>query len=194
MNTEPDPADSLPSWLNVGDDGVTRCAWAGSAVDYREYHDLEWGRPIENDERLFEKICLEGFQSGLSWLTILRKREGFRAAFANFDIEKVARFDGSDVERLLADAGIVRHRKKIESTINNAKRAIDLSDEYGSLGAYFWGWEPTEIEGDRSGEMPVPSSATASSMPPSLFATEIVTAPSASVASRAFISRLSRTC
>jgi len=90
-------------------------------------------------------------------LTILRKREGFRAAFANFDVETVARFDDRDIERLLADAGIVRHRKKIESTINNAKRAIELSEEYGSLGAYFWGWEPAQIEGDRSGEMPVPS-------------------------------------
>jgi len=155
VSTEAGPA--VPSWLKVGDDGVTRCAWVGAAADYRDYHDLEWGRPVVGDTRLFEKICLEGFQSGLSWLTILRKREGFRAAFADFDVETVAAFDDRDVERLLEDAGIVRHRKKIESTINNAKRAIELSEEYGSLGAYFWSWEPDRIEGDRSDEMPVPS-------------------------------------
>lgn len=145
------------SWLVVGDDGENRCAWGGSTDDYVAYHDNEWGRPVSDDDRLFEKICLEGFQSGLSWLTILRKRENFRSAFADFDYETVADFGDDDVSRLLGDAGIVRHRKKIESTINNAKRAVELTGEFGSLGAYFWQWEPTEIEGDRSGEWPIPS-------------------------------------
>jgi DNA-3-methyladenine glycosylase I len=121
---------------------VERCPWAGSDPLYRDYHDREWGRPVADDRRLFEKICLEGFQSGLSWLTILRKRENFRTAFDGFDIEKVARYDNSDIERLLADAGIVRHRGKIVSTINNANRALALREEFGSLAAYFWGFEP----------------------------------------------------
>jgi DNA-3-methyladenine glycosylase I len=128
--------------LAKGEDGRLRCAWGASTPDYMAYHDHEWGRPITDDFRLFEKICLEGFQSGLSWLTILRKREAFRKAFAGFDYHKVARFKDKDVERLLGDAGIVRHRGKIESTINNAKRAIDLAHEKGSLAAYFWGFEP----------------------------------------------------
>jgi len=106
------------------------------------YHDHEWGRPVVDDTRLFEKICLEGFQSGLSWLTILRKRENFRRAFANFEIDKVARFGEKEIARLLGDAGIVRHRGKIESTINNAKRARELVAETGSLAAYFWRFEP----------------------------------------------------
>ena len=109
---------------------------------YIRYHDDEWGRPVTDDRRLFEKICLEGFQSGLSWITILRKRENFRRAFAGFDPAAVARFGARDVRRLLKDAGIVRHRGKIESTINNAKRALELIDERGSLAAYFWSWEP----------------------------------------------------
>jgi DNA-3-methyladenine glycosylase I len=125
-----------------GDDGRSRCFWQGGAPDYQDYHDREWGRPVVDDFRLFEKICLEGFQSGLSWLTILRKRENFRRAFAGFDIDKVARFGDRDVGRLLADAGIVRHRGKIESTINNAKRARELVAEAGSLAAYFWRFEP----------------------------------------------------
>jgi DNA-3-methyladenine glycosylase I len=107
-----------------------------------KYHDEEWGQPVIDDSRLFEKICLEGFQAGLSWLTILRKREAFRRAFAGFDIARVAGFAAPDVERLLGDAGIVRHRGKIESTINNAKRAQELVAEHGSLAAYIWGWEP----------------------------------------------------
>jgi DNA-3-methyladenine glycosylase I len=123
-------------------DGRTRCAWGGSHADYVAYHDTEWGRPVVDDHRLFEKICLEGFQSGLSWLTILRKRESFREAFAGFDFEKVARFRDAKVESLLQDAGIVRHRGKIESTVNNAKRARELADEHGSLAAYFWRFEP----------------------------------------------------
>src|SRR6188768_783918 len=112
------------SGLMTGADGVTRCAWAGDDPLYRRYHDAEWGRPVRDDRRLFEKICLEGFQSGLSWITILRKRENFRAAFAGFDLETVAAFRARDVTRLLKDAGIVRHRGKIVSTINNAKRAL----------------------------------------------------------------------
>lgn len=123
-------------------DGVTRCWWPGSDALYQRYHDQEWGVPVTDDCRLFEKICLEGFQAGLSWLTILRKRENFRAAFASFDFERVARFNGRDVRRLLGDEGIVRHRGKIESTINNSKRAVALRDECGSLAAYFWRWQP----------------------------------------------------
>lgn len=128
--------------LVVGEDGLARCWWHGGLEDYRLYHDNEWGWPVDEDRRLFEKICLEGFQSGLSWLTILRKREAFRNAFANFDIDAVARFDDRDVERCLADAGIVRHQGKIRSVINNARRAQELRDEAGSLAAYFWAHEP----------------------------------------------------
>ena len=123
-------------------DGLARCWWATGDPLYVAYHDQEWGRPVTDDRRLFEKICLEGFQAGLSWLTILRKRPHFRAAFADFDIDRVARFGARDVTRLLNDAGIVRHRGKIESTINNARHAAALRDECGSLAAYFWRWEP----------------------------------------------------
>ena len=126
----------------LGSDGVRRCWWCGDDEEYLAYHDDEWGRPVTEDRRLFEKICLEGFQSGLSWLTILRKRENFRRAFCDFDMRAVAEFGPVDVERLLQDAGIVRHRGKIESTINNAKRALALQDEFGSLAAYFWRHEP----------------------------------------------------
>ena len=132
--------------LIKGDDKITRCWWGGDKADYIQYHDMEWGFPVTNDIRLFEKICLEGFQSGLSWLTILRKRENFRAAFAAFDFVKVAQFTEADVERLLQDAGIVRHRRKIESTINNAAKACELVDEFGSLAKYFWQWEPPANE------------------------------------------------
>ena len=128
--------------LLVGKDGLVRCSWHAGLPEYQRYHDEEWGHPVVDDRRLFEKICLEGFQAGLSWLTILRKRENFRRAFDGFDFERVARYGAADVERLLADAGIVRHRQKIESTINNAARAIELRDEFGSLAAYFWGFEP----------------------------------------------------
>jgi DNA-3-methyladenine glycosylase I len=121
---------------------MKRCWWPGEDELYIRYHDTEWGRPVRDDRRLFEKICLEGFQSGLSWITILRKRENFRKAFKDFDPEVVARFGARDVQRLLKDAGIVRHRGKIESTINNARRALELIDERGSLAAYFWSWEP----------------------------------------------------
>ena len=128
--------------LIKGDDGISRCWWHGGLPDYVEYHDLEWGHPVDDDQKLFEKICLEGFQAGLSWLTILRKRENFRKAFKDFDFVKVARFGEKQVAKLLEDAGIVRHRGKINSTINNAKRAIDMAAEFGSLGKYFWQFEP----------------------------------------------------
>ena len=121
---------------------VNRCWWCGTDPLYVDYHDREWGKPVTDDRRLFEKVCLEGFQAGLSWLTILRKRENFRRAFANFEIDRVARFTARDVTRLLKDEGIIRHRGKIESTINNAKRAIELRKECGSLSEYFWRWEP----------------------------------------------------
>jgi DNA-3-methyladenine glycosylase I len=126
----------------VGADGRARCFWCGSDEDYVAYHDHEWGFPVTDDRRLFEKICLEGFQSGLSWLTILRKREAFRRAFAGFDPARVARFGKRDVERLLKDAGIVRHRGKIESTIGNARRALEIVDEFGSLARFVWRFEP----------------------------------------------------
>lgn len=125
-----------------GEDGLTRCSWCASDELYRAYHDEEWGFPQRDDVRLFEKLCLEGFQSGLSWLTILKKRENFRRAFAGFEFEKVARFTPRTVAALLQDAGIVRHRGKIESTINNAKRALELVEERGSLASYLWSFEP----------------------------------------------------
>ena len=125
-----------------GPDGRARCAWCRADDGYVRYHDEEWGRASHDDRALYEKICLEGFQSGLSWLTILRKRDNFRRAFANFDIEQVARFKARDVNRLLKDAGIVRHRGKIESTINNARRCEDLVEEFGSLSNYVWRFAP----------------------------------------------------
>ncbi len=125
-----------------GPDGKTRCEWCNATPDYLQYHDTEWGYPVSDDQRLFEKICLEGFQSGLSWRTILTKRENFRAAFHDFDFNKIARFTKRDLNRLLKDAGIVRHRGKIEATINNAKRAQELVKQEGSLAAFFWRYEP----------------------------------------------------
>ena len=122
----------------VGEDGRARCAWGASAPDYVPYHDHEWGVGTTDDHRLFEKLCLEGFQSGLSWLTILRKRENFRSAFAGFDPRLVSRFDEEDVARLLGNAGIVRHQGKIRSTINNAHRALEMIDEFGSIAAFVW--------------------------------------------------------
>ncbi len=121
---------------------MERCAWAGTDPENVRYHDEEWGRPVVDDNRLFEKLCLEGFQSGLSWLTILKKRPQFRKQFKNFDPAKVARMGEADVERLLEDPGIIRHRGKIESTINNAKRTLELQKEFGSLAAYVWQFEP----------------------------------------------------
>jgi DNA-3-methyladenine glycosylase I len=131
----------------LGEDGVARCSWSDSAPEYRDYHDREWGFPVADDVRLFEKLSLEGFQAGLSWLTILRKREAFRRAFAGFDFRVVASFDERDVERLLGDAAIVRHRGKIEAVINNAGRAIELVDEAGSLAGFFWQFEPVPRAG-----------------------------------------------
>jgi DNA-3-methyladenine glycosylase I len=125
-----------------GDDGVLRCWWGDSAPEYRLYHDTEWGLPVADDVLLFEKLSLEGFQAGLSWLTILRKREAFRRAFAGFDFERVAGFSERDVRRLLDDASIVRHRGKIEAVVNNAGRAVELVEAEGSLAAYAWGFEP----------------------------------------------------
>ena len=131
-----------------------RCAWPTSDELYLSYHDHEWGRPTTDRDRLFEKICLEGFQSGLSWITILRKRENFRAAFADFEIERVAGFGDDDVARLLDDAGIIRHRGKIEATINNARRALELIDAEGDLVEWIWSWAVTEPERTPEGGMP----------------------------------------
>jgi DNA-3-methyladenine glycosylase I len=138
--------DIIAEGLIRGEDGLDRCFWHGGLEDYRRYHDEEWGRPVTDDIRLFEKICLEGFQSGLSWLTILRKRDNFRATFAGFDFHQVARFGDEEIARCLADAGIIRHRGKIVSTINNARRAVDLQAEFGSLSRYFWSYEPDASE------------------------------------------------
>jgi DNA-3-methyladenine glycosylase I len=131
-----------PPGVVLGDDGVRRCWWGAGDALYREYHDREWGRPVKDDPRLFEKICLEGFQSGLSWLIILRKRDNFRRAFHDFDIEAVARFNTRTVDRLMRDAGIVRNEAKILSVINNARRCLTLIEERGSLAAYAWSFEP----------------------------------------------------
>jgi DNA-3-methyladenine glycosylase I len=126
----------------VGPDGKSRCRWSGSTPEFLGYHDAEWGFPVGDDHRLFEKLCLEGFQSGLSWRTILAKRENFRAAFHDFDIDRIARFTQRDLERLLKDEGIVRHRGKIEAVINNARRAQELVKREGSLAAFIWRYEP----------------------------------------------------
>ncbi|CAM2011188.1 DNA-3-methyladenine glycosylase I [Acanthopleuribacter pedis] len=127
-------------------DGSTGCWWSGQDAAYIHYHDTEWGFPVADDQRLFEKICLEGFQSGLSWITILRKRENFRAAFHGFDFERVAKMDEADVDRLMQDTGIVRNRRKIEATLNNARQAIAMRAEFGSLAAFFWQYEPDPAE------------------------------------------------
>jgi DNA-3-methyladenine glycosylase I len=146
---KPNPSAAAPAAEFVVKNGlftdetrVVRCAWCRATPFYQHYHDHEWGFPVADENRLFEKLCLEGFQSGLSWLTILNKREAFRAAFAGFDAEKVAKFGEKDIARLLADAGIVRHRGKIESTINNARRVLELRKEFGSLARYVWQFEP----------------------------------------------------
>ncbi len=141
-----DPSDNSPmtdpTGLFAGSDGALRCIWCQATPAYQHYHDHEWGFPVTDDRRLFEKLCLEGFQAGLSWLTILNKRDAFRRAFVDFDAERIARFEERDVTRLLADAGIVRHRGKIESTLNNARRVLELRAEFGSLAAYAWRFEP----------------------------------------------------
>jgi DNA-3-methyladenine glycosylase I len=126
----------------AGPDGKLRCRWCGAAPEFFDYHDSEWGFPVGDDHRLFEKLCLEGFQSGLSWRTILAKRENFRAAFHDFDFDRVARFTQRDIDRLLKDEGIVRHRGKIEAVINNSQRAQELVEREGSLAAFMWGYEP----------------------------------------------------
>ncbi len=126
----------------VGPDGKSRCRWCGAAPEFLDYHDIEWGFPVSDDHRLFEKLSLEGFQSGLSWRTILAKRENFRAAFHDFDFDRIARFTQRDLNRLLKDEGIVRHRGKIEAVINNAQRAQELIKREGSLAAFIWRYEP----------------------------------------------------
>ncbi len=133
----------------VGEDGKARCSWCDGAPEFPAYHDTEWGFPVSDDIRLFEKLCLEGFQSGLSWRTILGKRENFRRAFRGFDFNKVARFTQRDVDRLLKDAGIVRHRGKIEAVINNAKRAREMVEQEGSLAAFIWGFEANGQHADK---------------------------------------------
>lgn len=132
----------LADGLVRGEDQVVRCWWGAQPAIYQRYHDTEWGKPVTDDTRLFEKLCLEGFQAGLSWLTILNKRENFRKAFKCFEPAKVARFGDQDVERLMSDAGIVRHRGKIVSTINNARCTLALQEEFGSLSSYVWGFTP----------------------------------------------------
>ncbi|MEF2073365.1 DNA-3-methyladenine glycosylase I [Consotaella aegiceratis] len=132
--------------LTDAPDGRTRCRWHGGDAGYLAYHDMEWGRPVADDDRLFEKLCLEGFQAGLSWLTILRKREAFREVFLGFAIDRVAAMDEADIERILQDARIVRHRGKIASTINNARRAQAVRAEHGSLAAFLWSFEPPAEE------------------------------------------------
>jgi DNA-3-methyladenine glycosylase I len=146
-----------PDGILRGLDGVERCAWAGAAPDYVAYHDTEWGFPVDDDIRLFEKLSLEGFQSGLSWLTILRKRAAFRAAFAGFDFRVLAGYGREDVERLLQDAGIVRHRGKIEAVINNAGRAVELVESEGSLARHVWSFAPGRDRAAVTGR-PVPFS------------------------------------
>ncbi len=138
----PAATPASPNGLFADESHTSRCAWCQASDIYRNYHDSEWGFPVDDERRLFEKICLEGFQAGLSWLTILNKRENFRKAFANFEAEQVAKFGDADIKRLLADAGIVRHAGKIASTINNAKRVIELRKEFGTLGAFVWQLEP----------------------------------------------------
>jgi len=142
-----------------GGDGLARCWWGVGDADYERYHDTEWGFAQGDDIRLFEKVCLEGFQSGLSWLTILRKRENFRAAFSGFEPSIVASYTDADVERLLLDAGIVRHRGKIEATINNAARSLEMIDEFGSIAAYFWAHEPPR--GVPGGDLPASTEVSA---------------------------------
>jgi DNA-3-methyladenine glycosylase I len=152
--------------VEMGEDGKARCWWAAGDPLYRSYHDTEWGRPVADDRRLFEKLNLEGFMSGLSWLTILRKRESFRAAFANFDPEAIARFTADDESRLLLDPGIVRNRAKIAATINNARRYGDLKAEFGSLAGYVWSFEPPGRERlpDRNALMQIKFSPEAAAM------------------------------
>jgi DNA-3-methyladenine glycosylase I len=150
------------SGVLVGDDGVVRCSWAGDDPLYVAYHDEEWGRGVADDHRLFEKIVLEGFQAGLAWITILRKRERFREVFAGFDPESVATYGDREIELLLQDAGIIRHRGKIEAAISNAGRALELIDEFGSIGSYVWPRAEFGSPAPRSmAEMPATTGASA---------------------------------
>ena len=151
-------APAVSAATSAAADGRVRCWWPGDDSGYVAYHDAEWGRPVTDDDRLFEKLCLEGFQSGLSWLTILRKRANFRAGFGGFDIATVAAYGPGDVERLLGDAGIVRHRGKIDSTVNNARRAVEVIDEFGTLSAYLWSWAPDAPAPPPSGKESIPAS------------------------------------
>jgi len=130
----------------AGPDGKLRCSWCAAAPEFLAYHDTEWGFPVSDDDRLFEKLCLEGFQSGLSWRTILAKRENFRAAFHDFDFRRISHYGQRDVKRLLKNEGIVRHRGKIEAVINNARKAVELAEEEGSLAAFFWRYEPAPVD------------------------------------------------
>ena len=155
-------AGFTPTGLFIDATHTHRCWWCEATPAYRHYHDTEWGFPVADERRLFEKICLEGFQAGLSWLTILNKRENFRSAFANFEADQIVSFDDADAKRLLADAGIVRHAGKIASTINNAHRVIELRREFGSLGAYVWRMEP-----DAASRPPRITHAVAKAMPTS---------------------------
>jgi DNA-3-methyladenine glycosylase I len=132
--------------LATGSDGASRCFWCAGDALYESYHDREWGFPVRDDVRLFEKICLEGFQAGLSWITVLRKREAFRRAFHGFEPERVARMNARSIERLLGDPSIIRHRAKLESAVNNARRALEVIEERGSLAAYLWSFEPDARE------------------------------------------------
>lgn len=143
-------------WLQPVNDDSFRCWWPGDDAPYQHYHDTEWGRPVRDDQKLFEKLCLEGFQAGLSWLTILRKRENFRNAFHGFDMNIVSKMTDSHVQQLLTDAGIVRHRGKIEAVINNAQRARELQHEVGSLHEYFWSFAP-DVPYGREAESQHPS-------------------------------------
>lgn len=136
----------LPPTLTTGHDGRPRCTWCAAAPEFPDYHDNEWGFPVDDDIRLFEKICLEGFQSGLSWRTILVKRPAFRDAFLDFDFHRIAQFTGQDIANLMGNQGIVRHRGKIEAVINNAMRAIEMVQNHGSLSAFFWRYEPDPIQ------------------------------------------------
>ena len=153
-------SETTSKFIVTEQDGLGRCWWCHDQPDYRKYHDEEWGYPVADDTRLFEKICLEGFQSGLSWLTVLRKRENFREAFAGFDFTRVAEFGDADITRLLQNKGIIRHRGKIEATINNAARALEIVEEFSSLASYIWQWEPKTREpgiGKNDHQAPVPS-------------------------------------
>ena len=162
----PVPQPHAATGLFTDETRVKRCVWCRATPLYRNYHDSEWGFPVADERRLFEKICLEGFQAGLSWLTILNKRENFRAGFANFEAELVMQFDGVDVKRLMSDAGIVRHAGKIASTINNARRVLELRAEFGSLGAFAWRLEPAAVS--RSKRMTLEALRAATTSPASI--------------------------